>query len=77
MEWIKTSDRLPEVNQPVVCIDMDSWENTAEDHDRHIQFCAYLSEYGTQKFWSVYGFGGKVLEAATHWMYIPPPEEDA
>lgn len=32
-KWIKTSDRLPEVNFPVVCIDMTTWQNTGDGHD--------------------------------------------
>jgi uncharacterized protein DUF551 len=61
--WIPVSERLPEIDEPVVLIDMNRWENTANPtHERNVQDCGYLS-----------GQRGSDLTAYTHWRSISPP----
>ncbi len=75
--WIPCSERLPEINQPVVCINVNEFECVSGDFDRCRQDCVYLSDFG-HKYWSKYGGMGVVLGAYTHWMPLPKtPKQEA
>lgn len=72
--WISVSEELPEINQAVALMNINQWENTGGGHDRNIQDCGYLSDFGG-KYWSIRGEMGMVLNAYTHWIDLPPPPE--
>jgi len=72
-EWVPVSERLPEINEPVAVIDVKRRENTGGGgHDRYVQDCAYLSDFGG-KYWWTRGRGGVSVDAYTHWMPLPAP----
>lgn len=71
-EWIKCSDRLPELNQVVALANDDVLMNTGSDSFHCNWYGAgYLSEFG-RKYWTIFGESrAQCLAAATHWMEIP------
>ena len=70
-DWISVEDKLPEVNEPVLCVGM------CEDGDFLAPVVASLQQDG--KFIIGYRFHGDrvigffVETFATHWMPLPPP----
>lgn len=71
--WNKVECCLPELQQPVVCINVDRYENTGGDWDRIVQDCVYLSELHGNKYWSKCGERAICLDYYTHWMPLPAP----
>jgi len=69
--WNKVENGLPELHQPVVCINVDHYENTGGDWDRNVQDCVYLSELHGRKYWSKCGERAISLDYYTHWMPLP------
>ena len=70
--WHLISEELPEVNQAVVLINVNEWENA--QHARNVQCAGYLSDCGLYKYWHVLGYrAGCDLESFTHWLALPDP----
>ena len=73
LSWVPISERLPELRQPVVLININRLENTGGDWERHMQAASYLSSWGDggPRYWAL-GVGlSASLEYFTHWMPLP------
>lgn len=71
--WIRVEDRLPNLHESVVLIDINRWENTPGDLQMNVRACGYLAEVGPVKYWSIRGERATTLDAFTHWAPLVPP----
>lgn len=71
--WKLVKDELPEMNRQVLLLtDKRYWSAPGE---MHVTATGYLSKIG-EKYWAIFGEQGQQLSFFTHWMYVPPIEED-
>lgn len=70
-QWVSVKDRLPEPEKPVALINVHKWENCANDLERNIQACGYLS--AAAPYWSIRGERATDIDAFTHWKPLNPP----
>ncbi|HLV84201.1 MAG TPA: DUF551 domain-containing protein [Devosia sp.] len=71
--WVPIRERLPELNQPVVIININRFENVGGDWERHIQDVGYLSSWGdgARRYWSIRHASATTVESYTHWLPLP------
>ena len=69
MEWMKVSERLPELNKLVALIDARKCQNDPNCLCPPARI-GHLDEFGG-KYWSCYGERATVVEGYTHWCYLP------
>ena len=75
--WISVEERLPEIGQMVVLMDINRYANNGElkVDNEHVVQAGYLNEFRT-KYWSVYGERSLCLDAFTHWQPLPSPPKE-
>lgn len=74
-EWIKCSDRLPELNQVVALANDDRWMNSMAHDKQGLNWygAGYLADAcSCNQYWNIIGeTRSQCLDAVTHWMEIP------
>lgn len=71
--WIAITERLPDLEQSVVLIDANRWENTGGDLVMNVRACGYLDSIGGMRFWSIRGERAIEVNTFTHWMPLAAP----